>query len=136
MGESFNKVLSFILGIIVVIILIAVISSRLRLGEKITLLPLADKNKKSAPTSSIKPTIKPKSKITFFDTTKKNLANATKGGIKTTTPTPTTPVKKIVFTTPTQTKVDIKEIPNTGPEMLLPIAGLSLLTGLYLRRKS
>lgn len=131
MGESFNKILSFILGIIVVIILLAVISSRLRLGEKITFLPLGDKNKKTTPA----PTVKPKPTITFFETIKKNTAPKTKGGITPPASTPT-PTKKVVFTQPTQTASGVKEIPNTGPEMALPLAGISLIFGIYLRTKN
>lgn len=129
MGDSFNKILSFILGIIVVIILISIISRRMNLGSKITFLPLADK---PTPTSiAPKPTQKPKPTITFFQTVSRT-PNTTKGGFSQATPVP---IKTVKFTQPTQT-VAIKEIPNTGPEFLLPLTGLSLLVGVFLRKRS
>lgn len=123
--ENFNKVLSFILGLIVVIVFVIVLSGRLNLKNKF--LPFAG----ISPT----PTSKEQGKKT--------------------TPTPTTQVNQYQNQTnqptPTLTKISkggktsgqakgsltqAQSIPATGsPTLLLPLLGSSALLGFYLRKR-
>lgn len=150
MGD-FNKVLSFILGLIVVVVFFVVLSGRLNLSTK--LLP----GSQTKITPTVTPTPKVAKKPGFFERlfAKKN---------PTPTPTPTEKTTtKITYnnyqtgqpivtsgqtkggttgqtaTAPTQTKGGQKtaEIPQTGPETaLLPVFISTLLAGLYLRKKN
>ena len=111
--DSFNKVLSFILGLVVVVVFIIVLSNRLNFGKNF--LPFQSKNPKVTPTVK-KPT--PTPTIRFYPG-QGGAAPQTqsKGGQPQTAPVTT--------------------IPNTGsPTELLLVLNSTLLLGFYLRRKT
>ena len=111
--QNFNKILSFILGLVVVVVFVAVLSGRLNLGlrdrlagdtntQKETLTPTPKKEdaKKAGQTSTAKP-----------DTT----SSSTKGEIRKASP--------------------VKEIPATGaPIAAVVVAFPALAAGMYLAR--
>jgi hypothetical protein len=115
--DNFNKVLSFILGLVVVVVFIIVLSSRLDLGKKF--LPFQS----GTPTPKVTPTAKkptPTPTIGFY---------SGQGGA--------------VGPTKAQTKggqVQIEKptsIPSTGsPTEALLILNSGLLLGFYLRKKT
>ena len=111
--ENTNRTISFILGIIVVIIIIAFITGRLNLS-KVTFLPLAHNT--PTPTESFLPTPTPTPKLVIIGPSivptyspNSNYHNyQTKGGT----------------------------IPSTGlPTIFLPSMLASFIGGIYLRRK-
>ncbi len=110
--EGANKIISFILGLVVVVVFFAVITGRLKLGN--FRLPIA-KGLSGTPTASITPEattspMKPVTKQTSYQ-----------------------PYQKI---TP-KIGVSTKTIPNTGaPTLLLPLAFSALGSGIFLRKKS
>jgi hypothetical protein len=105
--ESFNKVLSFIIGLIVVIILVVVITNRLSRGKNpIRFLPL-----QGTSLFKVKVTTSPTRKTTPL------------------TPSPTGTRTIKVTKKPTL-------IPKTGPEFLLPLAFSTLGLGVFLRKRS
>lgn len=114
--DNFNKVISFVLGLIVVIVFLAIISGRLNPKNKSPLLSFGSK-----PTAT--PT--PQKQDENTDTSSKDGASVNKstdsGGRYQTTPT-------------TQSSNNVKSIPSTGPELLFPIAISSLLGGMFLRQ--
>ncbi len=141
--SGFNKVTSFVLGLIVVLVFLFVFGSRVNLSDKL----LAFKDTKVTPSpSSVQaptptpvtkkkgffeslfgrkitptPTATPTSKIT------KIIENNTKGSVSTTT---TTTAANTMTTQP-------KTIPQTGsPTILLPILISALGSGMYLRKKN
>lgn len=143
--ENFNKVLSFVLGLVVVIVFVIVLSNRLNLSDKflvfknnkakITVTPTptptqAQKEKQPGffsrlfrkPTATPTPSKKP-SKITYNDyQTGKAITQAT--------PTP-----QLQQTTKGGVKA-VKTIPSTGsPGILLPLFSSSALLGFYLRKR-
>ena len=135
--ESFNKVLYFILGLVVVLVFIIVFTGRLNLSKNFK--PLA--NISPAPTPKVLPK---KGFFSFF------------GGGQGSTPTPTPTVKPTAIPTPAQTNPgqympqphpnnqkqpvltgQTKSIPATGsPIEILYLAVPTLSAGLYLRKRS
>jgi hypothetical protein len=115
--ESFNKVLSFFLGLVVVIVFIIVLSNRLNIKSKIIPLSNITVNKKLSPTPT--PIIK---KTISVQQTKKT--------------------EQIKFTQPSIVKqetkggvVSINTIPETGPATpLLVFYSSSALLGFYLKK--
>ncbi len=148
--ENFNKVLSFILGLVVVIVFVIVLSNRLKLGD--TFLPFKNNKAKITVTPTPIPTEAQKEKKPGFFSRL----------FRRTTPTPT-PAKQVAKITQTPTQITtnnyqtgqpivkatpqpqqttkggvngVKTIPSTGsPGALLPLFGSSALLGFYLRRK-
>lgn len=138
--ENFNKVLSFVLGLVVVIVFVIVLSGRLNLRSGI----LGDRSQPKV-TATVTPTPTQGEKRSFFSRLFSRRA----------TPTPTQTVKvsptPIVIgqnnqpvpttQTPTQTKGGVQtekvtEIPATGlPSLILPLFGSSALLGIYLRKR-
>lgn len=55
--DNFNKIVSFVLGLIVVVVFIAVISGRLNLGKKLSQM-----------TTKVSPTPTPSKKISYYTT--------------------------------------------------------------------
>lgn len=119
--ENFNKVLSFILGLIVVIVFVIVLSGRLNLKNKF--LPFADTSPtpvSKTQTKKITPTPTSPVEINQYQdqpskgsSTTSNTSQAGKGGL-----------------------TGAKSIPATGsPTLLLPLLGSSALLGFYLRKK-
>ncbi len=135
--SGFNKVTSFVLGLIVVLVFLFVFGSRVNLSDKL----LAFKDTKVTPTPKAvtvtpTPTVKKKG---FFE----SLFS------RKTTPTPTPKVIKVVensnqedtvFTDPptsSSTTTQPQTIPQTGsPTLLLPILISALGSGIYLRKKN
>ncbi len=119
--DSFNKVLSFVLGLVIVIVFIVILSNRLNLGKKF--LPFQT----GAPTPKTTPRAKrttPTPSIYFYSgqgeaTT--STTSQTKGGQQA---TQTQPGK-------------LKTIPSTGsPTEALLLLGSTFLLGIYLRKKT
>lgn len=159
--DQFNKAISFILGLVVVAVFIAIASGRINLKNK---LPLFAKSTPT-PALSITPiptTITEKKQTSLFG----NLFNFNKPK-PSSTPTPVQ--KKIVPTIVTIGTVNnssggitypknqtgaignnnnsveyhsysnvenVSNIPSTGPSMILPLIFSSLAGGIYLKRKS
>ncbi len=122
--SGFNKITSFVLGLIVVLVFLLVFGSRINLSDK--LVAFRDKNVTPTPTLSVSPTPKKGFFESLFSTK------------PTVTPTPTdttTPASQpeggaqSVASQP-------KNIPNTGPALLFPIAIAAFGSGLYLRKKN
>jgi hypothetical protein len=112
--EGFNKAISFILGLVVVVVFIAVLTGRINLGKKIT-LPKILSISKTTPTLSPAPTITGK-KISSIK------IDATNSGYG-----PYNQKTNNVKTNGT--------IPSTGaPIFLFPLAAASFITGSFLRR--
>lgn len=120
--QGLNKAISFILGLIVVVVFIAIVSGRLKIGN---LLPALSKN-------TITPTI-------TMTPTPTNTPNSNMGS----TGTNDTNVQQTGTTTnqyqQNQTSKggvsNVNNIPNTGaPTLLLPFAISALLGGVLLRR--
>ncbi len=125
--DNFNKVISFVLGLVVVVVLLVILTGRFNLRERF--LPLG---RSKGPTTTVTPTPK---------TTAKN------GQKITPTPTPA----KIVFnydyhpyrdaagaiagTSSATTKGGLITIPKTGPTFLVPLVLSALLGGVYLRKQ-
>ncbi len=117
---SFNKVLSFVLGLVVVIVFIIVLSNRLKLGDKFlpfqktTPIMTSTSNKKTTPTPTIR----------FYPgqggTNKVTPQPQPKGGQQANQYQPGT----------------VKTIPSTGsPTEVLLALNSTLLLGFYLRKK-
>lgn len=115
--DSFNKILSFILGLVVVAVILVIIASKLNLGKKLTFLPLSDK--KNSPALPVK--IAPRAP-TPTSVMPQPTIQPTKGQTR---PTPTT-IKPVGKT---------REIPKTGPGLMLPLATSILAFGIYLRKR-
>ncbi|MFA6017018.1 MAG: hypothetical protein WC744_02945 [Patescibacteria group bacterium] len=128
--DSFNKVISFVLGLVVVLVFFAVITGKINLKNKT--------NTTSTSKSTLSPTPTPKSSGGFF------------GFFKPTTPTPTPTLKPISSIT-TNTGADTnnvykqnsqtvqyssaKSIPSAGlPTIFLPILFSGLAGGSFLRK--
>lgn len=108
--ESFNKIVSFILGLLVVVVLLAIISGRLDLKKRF-LPSLKITNTTTTPSP--------------FPTNKQVVERAVSP----------TPIKKTTYNRYQTTGAS--SIPNTGsPTLLLPIVFSSLLAGSYLRKKN
>ncbi len=122
--DSFNKVISFVLGLVVVLVFLAVITGKLNLKSK------------SAPTSNITPTPTQKSNGGFFGFFNK----------PTLTPTPTQKPYSISTVNvnddnvynqygPTLKPSYPKSIPSTGlPTLFFPILFSGLVGGSFLRK--
>jgi len=116
--NNFNKVLSFILGLVVVIVFFAVLTGRINLRSR---LPFLNTKAELTPTPKIKITPTPISSVTVsnnFSTTSSNQSTMSYNRYQTSTKTPST-------------------IPSTGsPTLLLPLFFSTLGVGIYLKKKS
>lgn len=114
--ESFNKVLSFILGLVVVVVFLAVVSGRIDLRKQLSSLPKKGILSVSPASTSPTPTVEKEKTGTTNKT-------ATIG------PTPKTNYNRY------QTG-KVNSIPNTGsPTIVLPIVFSSLLAGVWLKKR-
>ena len=128
--ESFNKVLYFILGLVVVLVFIIVFTGRLNLGK--TFRPLAG----TTPTPTPKVTDQ-KGFLSFFGAGKATPTPTPKAGA---TPTPTVQMNQQAgnqqMTSKGGTVTKVQTIPATGsPAHILFLAIPTLLSGFALRRK-
>jgi LPXTG-motif cell wall-anchored protein len=153
--EGLNKIISLILGLVVVVILFAIITGRINLKGK-NILKLGSQTVTTTPAVSVTP--KPtqtKNNGGFFGLFKKPTQTPT------VTPVPTGKMVTInttkesdgtyhSYVAPTQSKgvtitftpnnsqmKNVSTIPSTGSEslLLLPFMGSSLLAGIYLKKK-
>ena len=124
--DSLNKVLTVVLGLVVVMVLFAVITSKLRLNRSGPFSFNRVGQITPVPTGSVtsSPTITPKKSLfSFFNKPQP-------------TPTPVeqrknpTTLSSQVQTTKAQT------IPKTGPELFFPLVASTLAMGIYLRKKN
>ena len=112
--EQFNKVISFVLGLVVVVIFLAVATGKINLKGT----PFLSKG-----ATNIKITPSPTPKQNKF--------------VLNQTPT-TKNVSSIKANNPdyhTYNGAPVSSIPSTGPELLLPLAASSLIGGLFLKGK-
>ena len=113
--EQFNKVISFVLGLVVVVLFLAVATGKINL--KGTTLPFAKNNTvKGTPT----PSTTQKKTTTTFTQVPKTITSSTASN-------PDYQQYK---------PGSINTIPNTGPEFLLPLVASSFFGGLFLRGKA
>ena len=110
--ENFNRILSFIIGLVVVVVIVAVIANRINLGKRVSTLSQSFKKVSPTPTKvsdkdleipyqSSSPTPSPTPKIVVSNKTSDGTYQ-TKGGLTTTQP---------------------KKIPSTGaPTLLIPLS--------------
>ncbi len=118
--DSFNKVLSFVLGLVVVIVFIVVLSNRLKLGNKF--LPFKETTPVVSPTAKKETT--PATALRFYPG---------QGGGNKMTPQPQAKSPQPVNQYQPKT---VKAIPSTGsPTELLLALNSTLLFGFYLRKK-
>ncbi|NTU46894.1 hypothetical protein HGA88_04690 [Candidatus Roizmanbacteria bacterium] len=110
--EGMNKIFSLILGLIVIIIVVALLTGRFSAGQ---LIPFRGKATTSpTPTLSARATISP-------------------------TVTPTLGFyqnQQAASTVSTTSSTGISNIPQTGPEMFVPLTLSLLAAGIYLRKKA
>lgn len=116
--EQFNKVISFILGLVVVVIFLAIATGRINLkGTPFSF-------SKGSSSTKITPTPTPKSKSTSFTLNQTSI------------PQDNTPSSSSY--NPQYHSYNggaVSTIPNTGPEFLLPLIASSFLGGLFLKGK-
>ena len=144
--SGFNKVTSFVLGLIVVLVFLFVFGSRVNLTDKL----LAFKDSKATPTPKVAivtPTPAPKKKGFFESLFGRKATPAGQSPLGGATPTPrvvriveTSTQGETIFTNPSTTSsitTQPQTIPQTGsPTLLLPILISALGSGLYLRKKN
>lgn len=119
--EQFNKVISFVLGLVVVAIFLAVATGKINLKGK--LFPFssgASSSKSVTPSPTKAPTTTSKLNQTSGTT------QTTKGGIPVSTNTPNYHSYSSVG--------NVSNIPSTGPELLIPIAVSAFVGGSFLRK--
>ena len=118
--DSANKVISFVLGLVVVIVFLAVITGRFKL-KSIASLPFVSK---TTPTPTVTSKGKIISSVTVPGTTTQNT------GVSSNPNSNYKPYNTI------SNNGNLKSIPSTGePTILLSIALSSLLGGIYLKKK-
>lgn len=114
--DNTNKIISFVLGLIVVVVFLIIITGRLNL-KKINFLPLS----KATPTAKLTPTPTPKFTSLNPGSSQNYNNNYGSGSAGSGTYSPYN---------------GMTTIPATGaPTILLPVALSSLLGGIFLRRK-
>lgn len=119
--EQFNKVISFVLGLAVVVIFLAVATGKINLKGKLPILSGSSSSSKSiTPTPS-------RTVSTLNPTTGSAGGTQTKGGLYL-SPTPSAAYHS--YSTPG----NVSAIPSTGPELLLPLAFASFAGGAFLRK--
>lgn len=129
--ESFNKVLYFILGLVVVLVFIIVFTGRLNLSKNFK--PLAN----TSPTPTPKVTTK-KGFFSFFGIDSKTTPTPTPKSKPAATPTPVQTVPGQTYPQPQPTAVakQPQSIPATGsPVEILYLAIPTLSAGFYLRKR-
>lgn len=120
--EQFNKIISFVLGLAVVIIFLLVATGKINLKGKLPLLSGSSSSK------TITPTPTPSKKTTALNPTYSSTGGTqTKGGLYL-SPTPSAAYHS--YNSPG----NVNSIPSTGPELLLPMALAAFAGGSFLRR--
>jgi len=112
--DNFNKVLSFILGLVVVIVFFAVLTGRINLKKNLPFL-----NAKISPTSQPEPTPTPVSSVVVSNTSTSQIPSTSS------------------YNFYQSTNKTSSTIPSTGsPTFLLPFFFSTLGAGIYLRKKA
>src|SRR3990167_7175824 len=135
--ENFNKVLSFVLGLVVVIVFVIVLSGRINLRSDIFTGKKTPTPTAKLATPSPSPTPK-EDKNGFFSRLFSRKPKITPTPTIVTQPTPTAIVITETGSQHSQKggAQGVKEIPATGaPSILLPLFGSSALLGIYLRKR-
>ena len=135
--DSFNKILSFILGLVAVFILLLVITRRLNKNNSFTFLPFSTKKVTPAPDKTFSPT----SIVNVRPTSSSLVRSIAPSKVSPTAGTAPSGQTKGGFIAKTQitptTAPNANTIPKTGaPTILTLISATSLFTGIYLRKKS
>ncbi len=143
--SGFNKVTSFVLGLIVVLVFLFVFGSRVNISDKL----LAFKDTKVTPSPSSVQAPTPAVVATTTTPKKKGFFESLFERKTSPTPTPSQKTTKIIIdnakveskgaaTDTSTTMIDQPQtIPQTGsPTILLPILVSALGSGLYLRKKN
>jgi len=110
--DSANRIISFVLGLVVVTVFLAVITGKFKLNS-LAFLPFAAK-------TTITPTPTPTPKTTVISSVS----------------VPSSKEENAIYQPYNQKTTNLKSIPNTGaPTILLPIAISSFLGGIFLKKK-
>lgn len=133
--SGFNKVTSFVLGLIVVLVFLFVFGSRVNITDKL----VAFRSNKVTPTVTTTPSPTPVRVTTPTPTSKKGFFESLFS--KKPTPTPTTNPRvtptTVVYMPSDGSTGPVSNIPNTGsPTLLLPILISALGSGIYLRKRN
>lgn len=129
MGD-FNKIISLFIGLFVVIFIIAFVLGRVKVGNRSTPAfggALGGIFNKTTPTPTRTPTPLAQKTVTIKRTVESN-PQAQTGQTQTNT--------SYSYSTVGNENEPVNTIPKTGPELLFPLVGASLLAGVYLKRKS
>lgn len=122
--ENFNKIISFVLGLVVVVVLLIILTGRFNLRERF--LPLRDANR-----TTVTPTPQPVAKKNGATPTPAKAATSTQPGH-----TGTYNYHSYKGGTIQSNRTGaVTTIPKTGPDLLLPLVFSALAGGIYLRRK-
>ena len=142
--ENANKIISFILGLIVVVVFIAIVTGKFNLGKKIKTLSKVTPTTTPKVTPKVTPEVTKKVTITYPSNTQAKTAAPQGYNQQKTQPAPAQ--KKAVTSTGnyqakgTATDIygnSVSNIPNTGaPTLLLPTAFSLLAGGTFLKRLS
>lgn len=124
--DNFNRTISFILGLVVVVVFLAVISGRIDLRGRLTSLTKG--------VNFISPT---KTSPTPTPTPKNIISSVTIAPQVNTNYQTNQNQNQITQTTKTNYSQNLKTIPGTGsPTLLIPLAFSTLMIGIGMRRKS
>lgn len=131
--QDFNKVISLFVGLFVVIFVIAFLLGRFKIGGKTTTPKLGGALGRvfNIPQPSDTPIPTPK-----VVTIKKTADSGSVAGSTTSTQpsAKTTTVERTTSTYNSQTP--LRSIPQTGPELFVPLVGSMIAAGMYLRKRS
>lgn len=127
--DNANKIISFVLGLVVVIVFLAVLTGKFKLSS---LGFLSNKAK-----TSVTPTVTPTPKTTAISSVSESSGSQTaQSNAPAKVPVSTTTNTNGANTVYTNNTSNIKTIPNTGaPTILLPIIFSSLFGGIFLKKK-
>lgn len=116
--DNLNKIISFILGLAVVVVILVILATKFNLRERI--LPLSSNNNTKVTTTPT-PTLTSKAK-TKVVTNNPTVTNA--------------PSSYHAYNTVAPQPDKVTSIPKTGaPTLLIPITLLSFMTGVYLSKR-
>ncbi|MEO6508572.1 MAG: hypothetical protein ABIO02_01335 [Patescibacteria group bacterium] len=133
--ENINKIISFILGLIVVVVFIAIVSGKFKIGSGLKKIAKI----KVSPAVTKKPTPIPTEAVTVSYNNSKQAPKVVVAPKTTPKPNTNTPVNQYQTTnSPAQISGNnISSIPNTGaPTLLIPSALSMLAAGTFLKRST
>ncbi len=139
--DNVNKIISFILGLIVVVVFIAIVTGKFHIGKGSKVLTKSNTTPTVTPFFNKKtPTSTPKVIVIYQNKPTNGGYNSTKGKtivvIPTAVPVRPSPTKYLTYNSTTQMNADnLSNIPNTGaPTLLIPTAFSMLAGGIFLRK--